>query len=106
MDHDAPCLPRKTLHSHCLRFLLERLQYPGEIGNNGDAKFGGVGWGGVNKVHYGLHENGELNLFSSDKLPSQSTAYTPLPCQNNNNNNNNNIKNGKQGQLSMRNVCG
>ena len=68
--------------------------------------WGGVGWGGVNKVHYGLHENGELNLFSSDKLPSQSTAYTPLPCQNNNNNNNNNIKNGKQGQLSMRNVCG
>ena len=37
--------------------------------------------GGVNKVHYGLYENGELNLFSSDKLPSQSTAYTPLPCQ-------------------------
>ena len=39
------------------------------------------GGGGVNKVHYGLYENGELNLFSSDKLPSQSTAYTPLPCQ-------------------------
>ena len=37
--------------------------------------------GGVNKVHYGRYENGELNLFSSDKLPSQSTAYTPLPCQ-------------------------
>ena len=39
------------------------------------------GGGGVNKVHYGRYENGELNLFSSDKLPSQSTAYTPLPCQ-------------------------
>ena len=39
------------------------------------------GGGGVNKVHYGLYGNGELNLFSSDKLPSQSTAYTPLPCQ-------------------------
>ena len=39
------------------------------------------GGGGVNKVHYGLYENGELNIFSSDKLPSQSTAYTPLPCQ-------------------------
>ena len=74
-------------------------QEPGEIGNNDDAKLGG---GGVNKVHYGLYENGELNLFSSDKLPSQSTAYTPLPCQKNNNNND--IKNGKQSQLSVRNV--
>ena len=62
------------------------------------------GGGGVNKVHYGLYENGELNLFSSDKLPSQSSAYTPLPCQKNNNNND--IKNGKQSQLSVRNVWG
>ena len=62
------------------------------------------GGGGVNKVHFGLYENGELNLFSSDKLPSQSTAYTPLPCQKNNNNND--IKNGKQSQLSVRNVWG
>ena len=29
--------------------------YPGEIGNNGYEKFGGV-----NKVHYGLCENGEF----------------------------------------------
>ena len=64
---------------------------------------GGGGVGGVNMVHYGLLENGELNLFSSSTLPSQSTAYTPLPYQNNNNNN---IKNGKQGQLSARKVCG
>ena len=52
--------------------------------------------GEVNEMHYGPCENGELNFFSSSTLPSQSTAYTPLPCQNNNNNNN--IKNGKQSQ--------
>ena len=44
---------------------------------------GGGGVGGVNMVHCGLLENGELNLFSSSTLPSQSTAYTPLPCQDN-----------------------
>ena len=31
----------KTMHNHCFRFILGRLQYPGEIGNNGYAKFGG-----------------------------------------------------------------
>ena len=52
LDHNAPCLPPKPLLNHCLGFLLERLQYPGEIGNNSYAKF----WG-VNKVHYGLCES-------------------------------------------------
>ena len=32
---------KKTMHNHCFRFILGRLQYPGEIGNHGHAKFGG-----------------------------------------------------------------
>ena len=28
IDYNAPCLPPKVLHSHCLRFLSELLQYP------------------------------------------------------------------------------
>ena len=51
IDHNAPCLPLKILHNHCLTFLLGRLWYPGEIGDNGCAKF----WA-LNKVHYGLWE--------------------------------------------------
>ena len=50
--------PFKILHNLCFRFLLGELLHPGEIENNGYAKF----WG-VNKihyqVHYGLCENGE-----------------------------------------------
>ena len=53
-DYNAPYLPLKSLHNHCLRFLLGRLQCPGEIRNSGYAKFCGV-----NKVHYCLGENGE-----------------------------------------------
>ena len=55
IDHNAPCLPTKILHNHCLRFLLGRLKYSGEIENNGYAKF----WG-VNEMYYGRCENGEL----------------------------------------------
>ena len=50
--YNAHCLPThpppsQILHNHCLGFLLGPLLYPGEIGNNGYAKFGGqVGWGG------------------------------------------------------------
>ena len=64
IDHNATCLPpppsppppppKKRMHNRCLQFLLGRLCYPGEIGNNSYAKF----WG-VNKVHYGLFENSE-----------------------------------------------
>ena len=42
------------MHNLRLRFVLERLLYPGDIGNNGYVKLCGV-----NKVHYGLCENGE-----------------------------------------------
>ena len=43
------------MHNHCFQFLLGITVVPGEIQDNGYAKFGGV-----NKVHYGLCENGEL----------------------------------------------
>ena len=29
------------MHNHCFRFILGPLQYPGETGKNGYAKFGG-----------------------------------------------------------------
>ena len=51
LDCNALCLPPKILHNLFIRFLLGRLLFPGEIGNNGYGKF----WG-VNKVHYGLCE--------------------------------------------------
>ena len=42
--------PPKFCLTICVRFLLRRLQHPGEIENNGYAKWG------INKVHYGLCE--------------------------------------------------
>ena len=55
IDHKAPCLPPPQenkgcitivfgfswdiLHNHCIRSLLGRMYYTGEIGNNGYAKF-------------------------------------------------------------------
>ena len=45
------------MYNHCLWFLLGRLQYPGEFGNNGYAFFGRGGGG--DEVHYGLRENNE-----------------------------------------------
>ena len=49
--HNAPS---KILHNHCFQFLLGITVVLIEIQDNGYAKF----WG-VNKVHYGLRENGE-----------------------------------------------
>ena len=49
---------------------MGRPLYSGEIGNNGYAiflllfLFWGAGGGGLNKVHYGLCENGELPLMT------------------------------------------
>lgn len=57
-DDNTPCLPLKILHNRCPRFLLGRLLYPGETGNNYCAKL----WG-ANKVHYGLSENGEFAIL-------------------------------------------
>ena len=67
----------KILHSFCLRFLLERLYYPGAIGNNGYCKMWGEKQGALwsirifwpNRIdtdeHYGgynLLQNKDLKL--------------------------------------------
>ena len=49
----------KFLSNHCLGFLLGRLLYPGEIGNNGYVKLWGGGEQGA--YNYCLGENGELS---------------------------------------------
>ena len=54
MDHNAACLPPRILHTHSFQFLLGITVVPREIQDNDYAKFGGL-----NKVHYGLCENGE-----------------------------------------------
>ena len=62
MDHNAPCLPPQILHNHCFQSLLDITVVPREIQDDGYAKL----WG-VNKVHYGLCENGEwVNTLSND----------------------------------------
>ena len=43
LENNAPFLSLKILHNHCLEFLLERMLYPGEDGNNGYEKLGGSG---------------------------------------------------------------
>ena len=40
MDHNAPCLPRKILHTHCFQFLLGFTVVPREIEDNGYINFG------------------------------------------------------------------
>ena len=51
-----PPPPKKKLRNHCFQFLLGITVIPGEIEDNAYVKF----WG-VNKVHYGLCDNVELN---------------------------------------------
>ena len=70
IDPTAPCLSPKSLHNHCLRFLLGQLYNRGEIGKNSYGKI----WR-VNEVHYGLCENGELPL--PPWTGCQSTAGLP-----------------------------
>ena len=53
LDHNVPHLLPKILHNHCFQFFLGITVIPRE--DNGYTNF----WG-VNKVHYGLCENGEL----------------------------------------------
>ena len=62
IDHHAPCLPPKFLYDHCFQFVLGITVVPREIKDNGNAKF----WG-VNKVHYGLCENGECDNKQTKK---------------------------------------
>ena len=52
----TPPPPKKKWHNHCFQFLQGITVIPREIKDDGYIKF----WG-VNKVHYGLCENGELN---------------------------------------------
>ena len=51
----------KILHNHCFQIIQCITVVPREIENNGYAKFFVVvvGGGGVNRVHYGVCENGE-----------------------------------------------
>ena len=51
----SPPPPPRTLHSHCFQFLPRITVIPRESKD----KF----WG-VNKLHYGLCENGEISFFS------------------------------------------
>ena len=64
IDHNSPCLPPLPTHKFCITnasdsswSFLGRLSYPTEIAHNGYANF----WR-VNKMHYGLCENGEWQL--------------------------------------------
>ena len=64
-DHRAHCLraiPIKILHNHCFQFPL--VLYSSQEKSKTvvmKKKWGGEG-GGVNKVHFGLGENGECLL--------------------------------------------
>ena len=58
------CLPPKILQNHRFQFLLGSTVVIREVEDNGHIIFGGRGRGrgrgeGVNKVHYGICENGE-----------------------------------------------
>ena len=59
----------RNLHNHCLPFLFD--DYPGEIENNGYVFFSFFffwGWGGggeINRVHFGLWQNGEQTSLPS-----------------------------------------
>ena len=56
LDQNVSYLPLKILHNHCFQFFLGITVVPREMEDNGYAKF----WG-VNKMHSGLGENGELH---------------------------------------------
>ena len=65
-DHNAPCLipprfPKKKMHTLCFQFLLGITNLPREIeGNALICKLLGV-----NKVHYGILQNGQFVCLSS-----------------------------------------
>ena len=63
-----PPPPKKNLHNHCFQFLLGKTVVIREVQGNGHKIFLFFGWGGggakgrgrgVNKVRYGICENGE-----------------------------------------------
>ena len=72
IDCNAPCSPlppKKILHDHCFQFLLGITVIPREIIDNGYAIWG------VNKVHYGLCENGEFINSACQILKFRYLAY-------------------------------
>ena len=60
ISHNVPYLPSPSqiLHNLCFSFLLGNTAVPRGIEDNACAKFGCVGEGGSNKVHYGKCESG------------------------------------------------
>ena len=60
ISHNVPYLPSPSqiLHNLCFSFLLGNTAVPRGIEDNACAKFGCVGAGGSNKVHYGKCESG------------------------------------------------
>ena len=65
ISHNVPYLPfpSQILHNLCFSFLLGNTAVPRGIEDNACAKFGCVGAGGSNKVHYGKCESGVYSLF-------------------------------------------
>ena len=64
-DHRAHCLraiPIKILHNHCFQFSLVLYSSQEKSKTVVMKKKMGGGGGGVNKVHFGLGENGECLL--------------------------------------------
>ena len=70
IDRNAPCPPPQILHNHCLQFLLGVTVVPREIIDNGYAKL----WS-VNKMHYGLCQNGEFTSSACQILKCKYLAY-------------------------------
>ena len=66
-DHNAPCLipppphPTKKMHTRCFRFLLGITNLPREIEGNALIRK----LLGVNKVHYGIVQNGQFVCLRS-----------------------------------------
>ena len=76
----GPLKKKKIDSNHCFQFLLRIKVIPGEIEDSGYAQFFGI-----NKVHYGLCENGEfthLCLKISAFLSFQSDIKFNFYCSN------------------------
>ena len=71
IDRNAPCLTPKILRNHVFQFLLSITVVPRKIEDNCYAIFflgGGEEGGGreLNKVHYGVGENGQFRDMKKD----------------------------------------
>ena len=68
--HDG-CLPPKTLHRNCFRFLLRHPHVPGEVANNNYAIFLGV-----NKMYTGFEK-----IMKIKSLVTCGNRYHSMWCQ-------------------------